>query len=77
MKVEIVFFGQLCDVTGTDHLILSNVSDIIGVKDALHKQYPVLASKKYVIAVDKKITEENVPLNEKSIVALLPPYSGG
>jgi molybdopterin converting factor small subunit len=32
---------------------------------------------KYVIAVDKKVANENTTLTENSIVALLPPFSGG
>jgi molybdopterin converting factor small subunit len=32
---------------------------------------------KYIIAVDKKVIQENTVISETSNVALLPPFSGG
>jgi molybdopterin converting factor small subunit len=45
--------------------------------DSLNKRYPELAATKYVIAVDKQVITENTVLSKKSMVALLPPFSGG
>jgi molybdopterin synthase sulfur carrier subunit len=43
----------------------------------LHRTYPALAESKYVIAVNKQVITSNTSLDENSVVALLPPYSGG
>jgi len=56
---------------------LENIEDTNGLVKELHLLYPALADSKYVIAVDKKVVKENTRLSGKSIVALLPPFSGG
>jgi molybdopterin converting factor small subunit len=43
----------------------------------LEEKYEQLKGIKYAIAVDKKIVSGNAPLQDKSVVALLPPFSGG
>jgi len=53
------------------------VADTDGLVRALHNTYPALAESKYVIAVNKQVITSNTSLNENSVVALLPPYSGG
>ena len=77
MELKIIFFGQLCDITGSSSLSLEDITDIKGLREALHKQFPPLSTMKYIIAVDKKIVEGDMPLHEKNRVALLPPFSGG
>ena len=74
--VDIIVFGQLADVTGTS-LSFEDVPDTNTLVKELHKLYPVLANTKYVVAVNKKMVNENTLLTESSIVALLPPFSGG
>jgi molybdopterin synthase sulfur carrier subunit len=53
------------------------VADTDGLVRALHSTYPALAESKYVIAVNKQVITSNTSLDENSVVALLPPYSGG
>lgn len=69
-------FGRLADITGSS-VIVNAVADTDSLIDALHKTYPALAESKYVIAVDKHVITSNTLLSEKSVVALLPPFSGG
>ena len=76
MSVKIILFGKLADIAG-GAVSLDNVADTDSLIDALHKNYPEMANTKYVIAVDKQLIKENTPLNKKSMVALLPPFSGG
>ena len=77
MKISVLFFGQLTDLTGTHSLELENIEDTSGLTRALHQQFPGLAHKKYVIAVDKKMMDDQTLLTENCTVALLPPFSGG
>ena len=56
---------------------MEDVADTNALVKELHILYPALAGAKYVIAVDKKVVNENTTLAENSIVALLPPFSGG
>lgn len=76
MPINIIIFGKLTDITGSS-LPLENIADTNSLVKELHMLYPALADAKYVIAVDKKVVNENTTLTENSIVALLPPFSGG
>ncbi|MEO6230029.1 MAG: MoaD/ThiS family protein [Ferruginibacter sp.] len=77
MKVNILFFGQLTDVTGTTNLVLEDINDTSMLIQQLHTTYPDLLTKKYVIAVNATVAEENTLLTDNCTVALLPPFSGG
>ena len=76
MTVNIIIFGRLTDIAGNS-LALENIADTNSLVKQLHIRYPALAEAKYVIAVDKKVVNENTTLSDDSIVALLPPFSGG
>ena len=76
MTVNVIIFGRLTDIAGSS-LALENIADTNGLVKELHSLYPALADAKYVIAVDKKVANENTALTENSVVALLPPFSGG
>jgi sulfur-carrier protein len=77
MKVNILLFGQLTDITRTDTIVLEDIADTDHLLTALHAQYPGLLNTKYLIAVDKKVIPANTPLTDNCLVALLPPFSGG
>jgi molybdopterin synthase sulfur carrier subunit len=76
MSIKVILFGKLSDITGTS-VSVNDVADTDGLINALNKSYPALVNTKYVIAVDKQVIKENTSLNNNSIVALLPPFSGG
>ncbi len=77
MKVNIIIFGQMVDVTGSSTLLIENVSTTDELVEKLHLQFPAMATAKYAIAVDKKMIRENTSITNNSMVALLPPFSGG
>jgi sulfur-carrier protein len=77
MKINILFFGQLVDITGTDTILVENLKDTDSLMNSLHQTYPALSQSKYLISVDKKIIELNTLLTDNCTVALLPPFSGG
>ena len=76
MSIKIILFGKLADIAGVS-VSVDNVADTDSLVDSLNKRYPELATTRYVIAVDKQMITENTVLNKKSMVALLPPFSGG
>jgi molybdopterin synthase sulfur carrier subunit len=76
MPVNIIIFGRLTDIAGSS-LAVENIADTNSLIKKLHTLYPALADSKYAIAVNKKVVNENTTLSENSIVALLPPFSGG
>ena len=77
MKVNIILFGQLTEITGADTVTLEGVVDTDSLVETLHGNYPALINSKYVMAVDKKVISKNTLLTHNCTVALLPPFSGG
>jgi len=73
----VLSFGQITDITGHTSLVVEPLPDTDTLNAFLQTRYPDLRQKKYVIAVDKKVIRENTPLHAASVVALLPPFSGG
>ena len=76
MSIHIILFGQLADITGNS-VFVDNIADTDSLINKLHTAYPALAETKYAIAVNKQLITSNTSLNENSVVALLPPFSGG
>jgi molybdopterin synthase sulfur carrier subunit len=77
MDIKIILFGQLADIAGNNEILLKSVSCTRELQEQLKSQYPAVAASKYIIAVDKKMVQENTLLHENNLVALLPPFSGG
>ena len=75
--MEIILFGQLSDITGSNRITIEAIKDTDDLEKELRLKYPNFAKAKYAIAVDKKIISKTVPLNTESEIALLPPFSGG
>ena len=75
--MEVLFFGQVTDITNTSSLLVETCEDLDGLKHFLFNQFPNLAGAKLLIAVDNKIVHENISLNENSKVSFMSPYSGG
>jgi sulfur-carrier protein len=76
MKINIIIFGQLCEVLG-EKLVMDNIADTESLQQELYKKFPALVNYKYVMAVNKKQITTNTVLNQEAVVALLPPFSGG
>ena len=77
MQVEVILFGQLTDITRQEKILIADVADTDELVKAIEQQYPGMAGIKYVIAADKKLISKNTVINEKTELALLPPFSGG
>ncbi len=77
MKVNILFFGRLADITGTSSTSIENVADTNELQKELITLYPGLAQLNYLTAVEKEVIKGNKALRNDMTVALLPPFSGG
>lgn len=77
MKVKVLIFGPLKDVTQSVTCEVSDVNDTDEMIIKMNSVYPGLKEKKFLIAVEKEIVQSNTPLRDNFTVALLPPYSGG
>lgn len=77
MTIKVLLFGQLAEITGSKELEIEGCVDTTALLSVLHEQFPVLAQSKYAVAVNQEMTSGNTNLTENSVVALLPPFSGG
>ena len=79
MKLDLLFFGSLVDVTGLSQkeLLTDSLLDVKLLNEHLLSVFPLLAKHKYKIAVNQKIVEKEHRLKDGDEVAFLPPFSGG
>jgi sulfur-carrier protein len=77
MIIEVMFFGQLTDITGTARLRIDNAQDTDTLKIRLFQQFPALSHSNFRIAVDNKLINVNTPIIAGSTIAFMPPFSGG
>lgn len=77
MALKILIFGQLTDIIQSSEIDLPAVADTDALREALLEKYPELARVKFALAVDKQMVTENTVIPPGSVLALLPPFSGG
>lgn len=77
MEINVLFFGQLSEVTKTSSLKLADISDTDELQKKLENRFPALAEMTFSIAVNKKMIQQKTILHAEDEVALLPPFSGG
>ena len=75
--VEIRFFGQLSDITNTESVFLENLTDTDTAMNKVIEMYPLLKDATFKMALNNKLVNENSALAENSVIAFMPPYSGG
>jgi molybdopterin synthase sulfur carrier subunit len=75
--MHLLFFGSLADIAGKTEFNLANIKNTDELKEKIFIKHPELLNHSFMIAVNKKIRTENIPLGENDVVALLPPFSGG
>ncbi len=77
MNLNIKYFGLLAEVTRCDEETIafskSSVSELLNV---LFKKYPELKDKDFQVAQNNEIVSKDT-LVISSVIALLPPFSGG
>jgi len=76
MERQVLTFGRIRELTGSD-LTVPVFHDTDTLKTYLESTYPELKNSKYVMAVNKNLIRENTAINGDTIIALLPPFSGG
>ncbi len=77
MKINILVFGKISDITKKTSWEISGVINTDELKEKLLHDFPSLLINSYAIALNKEIIQKNTLLKDNDTVALLPPYSGG
>jgi sulfur-carrier protein len=75
--MTIKMFGELAELAGDANVRFDELSDTDILKETIHKRFPLLKTKSFLIAIDKKIITEKTAIPVGAEIALLPPFSGG
>ena len=77
MEINILAFGQIEEIIGSNQITLTDVLDTESLKKKLTDSYSEIVTIPYSISVNKNIINGNHKLEDGDEVALLPPFSGG
>ena len=80
MKIKILFFGMVKDITNKSSVELKfdKNEDVNYLVSLLEKKYPKLLSiNDFSVAVNEEYVERDIVLKNNDIVAIIPPVSGG
>jgi len=75
--MEVLFFGQLTDLTGVTTLSSDHVADTDQLLTQLKEKYPALATATFMVAVNNRMITGNTIIEPGSKIAIMPPFSGG
>jgi len=77
MKIKVLFFGMLTDISKIGSIELENIENISSLKSYLWNTYPKMKDMDFRFAINKEIIDEKSDLNNGDEIALLPPFAGG
>lgn len=80
MEISIKYFGIIADITLKTEEVIFLENDFTTLKliqSKIEIKYPKILDVNYSIAVNKKFLQNDIPLNNKDIIAFLPPFAGG
>lgn len=82
MKLRVLFFSVLRDITGAGEFVIELTSDkstVSDLLDHLHQRWPALRDweRSLLVAVDQVYAKRDEPLHDNAEVAIMPPVQGG
>ncbi|MBL7796885.1 MAG: MoaD/ThiS family protein [Saprospiraceae bacterium] len=77
MKINILAFGKIAEILPQQEWELAGTETAGALRIRLETEYPALKNLRYRLAVDKQLASDDTRLHDNSVVALLPPFSGG
>lgn len=75
--VTLKAFGKIAEVTGWQTLEVDQQQTTLEWRQWLETQYPALKGTQYAMALNQQMVSGEVPVNNGSELAFLPPFSGG
>lgn len=76
-EVTIQFYGVLAEIAGTKKTTFKDIDSVALLKNHVSSTYPKMNNHNYIVAVDNKITNDNLTFNNGCTISLMPPFSGG
>jgi molybdopterin synthase sulfur carrier subunit len=70
-------FGQLAEIITETEIDILGINTAGQLKNRLVEMYPQLAAIPFSLAVNNRLSNDDLPVNQEDSIALLPPFSGG
>lgn len=77
MEIEVLFFGEVAEIVGENKLMFNSISYSDELTSILCEKYPKLKKINFQIARNNQLIKENTMLENKDVLAFLPPFTGG
>lgn len=77
MKITLLFFGMLTDLSGTRRMDWETSGDWISLKKELVSRWPALETQPVMWALNQQVIKDNCVLKTGDEIALMPPFAGG
>jgi molybdopterin synthase sulfur carrier subunit len=77
MKVKVLFFGVLSEVTGTGLKFYDEVKSIEHLKMRVSDDFPEIIHYKFKVSLNNELVNSDASLKDGDEVAFLPPFAGG
>ena len=77
MKIRILLFGKIKELIPVDEYELTHGQTVKDLKNELEKLFTPIQSIPYTIAVNHTLVDDETPINENDLIAIMPPFSGG
>ena len=77
MKVNVLFFGVLAEIAGTDSRVYREVKSLGDLKLRIQDDFPEVVHYNFRISLNSEILNTDVSLNDGDEIALMPPFAGG
>lgn len=77
MKIRVIFFGVLAEITGLNIKYYSYVSSVDEVRMRIEEDYPEIVHYNYRISLNNEFINHDYKLSNDDELALVPPFAGG
>jgi sulfur-carrier protein len=77
MKVKVLFFGVLAEISGTECKHYADVVSLGDLKLRIIDDFPEIVHYSYRISLNNELIDNDPLLNDGDELALMPPFAGG
>ena len=77
MKVKVLFFGVLSEITGTGMKYYTDVKSVEHLQQRVSDDYPEIVHYTFKISLNSNLITGDSELKNDDEVAFLPPFAGG
>jgi sulfur-carrier protein len=77
MQVNVLFFGVLAEVTGTQFKSYRDVNSISDLKLRIQDDFPEVTHYSYRISLNNTLIDNDPLLKDGDEIAFMPPFAGG